>query len=253
VGKGPRIMKGIFPLFRLCSLLLLLSACGAQPPPISPNGTLAVSALLGSNEEPKSVDGVFGLLLFPRTLKNNSATLENVCRAFFEQFPPIRGPLQSSRYIIKPTFWPDTRSSTMLPRSTTCTDLIDNYDYDRAQARLAALRMADVRGPVLVAYTREKNLSAPLDLSGVIDRSDINFALRKWQAIIVQDVDNWSSQWANRMAVETRILLTNSAPVLMKVLSITPSEAASKPVAPDQIYRGTIGHTRSNEIHFTPL
>jgi hypothetical protein len=141
----------------------------------------------------------------------------------------------------------------MLPRSTTCTDLIDNYDYDRAQARLAALRMADVRGPVLVAYTREKNLSAPLDLSGVIDRSDINFALRKWQAIIVQDVDNWSSQWANRMAVETRILLTNSAPVLMKVLSITPSEAASKPVAPDQIYRGTIGHTRSNEIHFTPL
>ena len=246
-------MKGIFPLFRLCSLLLLLSACLAPRPPISPNGTLAVSALLGSNEEPKSVDGVFGLLLFPRTLKNNSATLENVCRAFFEQFRPIRDPLQSSRYSIRPTFWPDTRSSTMRPRNTTCTDLIENYDYDYAQARLAALRMADVRGPVLVAYTREKNLSAPLDLSGVIDRSDINFALRKWQAIIVQDVDNWSSQWANRMAVETRILLTSSAPVLMKVLSITPSEAASRPVAPDQIYRGTIGHTRSNEIHFTPL
>jgi len=249
-----------------CLLLLFLSACGERelpmavpvsPPPqtsgTSTIGLLAVSALLGKNEDPKSVDGVYGLLLLPRTQQHNQASLENICRAFFDSFRPTINSSQPSRYTVRPTFWPDTRPSTTLPRSTTCANLIKNYNYDYAEIKLKALSLEGVRGPVLAAYNQRKNQSVQLDLSGVIDKKDIDFAMQKWRSIITQDVEDWSSQWANRMAAETRILLTNFAPVLMKVLSTTPSEAASKPVAPNQIYRGTISDTRSNEIHFTPL
>ena len=259
-------MKSLFLRSSLYSLLLLLSACaepinvGAPAPPAPApapaapvRGSLAVAALLGKDEEPKHLDGVYGLLLFPRMLQSNKGALENICRAFFSSFQPSIIPSQSPNGAVRPTFWLDSRDAKALPSTSTCTNLLENDDYNGAQRWLNSLDMADVRGPVLVAYNERKNQSVRLDLSGIDDQGDINFAMRKWNSIITQDAENWSSQWADQLAVEIRIVLTNATPALMSVWSLTRAEAKSNPVGSEEFSHGKLIGPRSNIIEFEKI
>ena len=211
-----------------------------------------MSALLARGTEPKSVDGVFGFLL----LRANGADDVAICRSFFKFFRPVQSATASSVYIVRPTYWLDARKVEQIPLINTCQNLVKAYDYDRASVELNAMGLANSAGPVLVAHYATGKKAMHLNASGIRSQGDLEFVLREWNAIIVDDPQNWSSAWAANPIVQFRIVLTNFTPVILSLLPIPkPAWAAVTPVMslPNEISSAIGSETDPDKVVMSPL
>jgi hypothetical protein len=114
------------------------------------------------------------------------------------------------------TAWPDLRAADELVTADAkdCDRLADYYDLDRSRSALAALGLAQARGPVLVARPGEEGEAVVLDLSA-LDDGDLRRALSVWRERITSEPRYWAEgARANAVGEDLRALVGTQAVVV---------------------------------------
>ena len=243
-----------------------IPVAAAPPPPLHPHGegialiplesaalasllvpaktAIAVSALLGADHPPSSEDGVYGLLLLENGMADNVA----LCRAFFKgALNAVADPTDlgwaRQGLVLHPTYWFDVRLQSALPARDSCTHLVAQYDYIRADAERSRLSLKAGKAPVLVAYAPAQGKMIQLDLTDLHDPGDRIWVISHWHDLILSDPGTWLNQWRLSARAQFRIHLTTAAPLVLQVLkvpdSLIPKANAAELPAPPPAHAAT--------------
>jgi hypothetical protein len=198
------------------------------PLPQQTRARVGVAGLLMRGAQPASLDGVYGVLLLQRDSPRNLL----VCRDFFTEFVAMRDvTLSPGDAVRRPTYWPDTRKTSGMPRTTSCTDLLAHYDWESAGGQLSLHGLLEGSGPYLVIYgacgqdSSGRLSTAALDLSGYPD-SELSRAFRIWADILTGDPTTWcGTKYVQHPREAFRNFLLTYSDVFVSFL-VTRAEAA---------------------------
>jgi hypothetical protein len=190
-----------------------------------------------------------------------------VCAAFFRQFLAIDNVQSRLERGERPTYWPDIRASSDLPAQSTCSDLLDHYDWEFASVQMSLHDLGDDEGPYLVIYAPSSVtsgssglLTASMNLSRFPD-SEIPRAFRLWAYLVAADPGRWSARaHIGYLREDLRNFLLSYSNAMISFF-ISPAEASKRGIVPDQgtpakgvtdhaeVFTFGPGHNRDQPLH----
>lgn len=166
--------------------------------PISVGSTLSKDQGIGDVVS----DGYAVLILRPGGKQNILA-----CRAFFGQFviktqKEVAKTNSNSKNPInyRPTYWLDKRNSLEYAAiqsdgpalAKACANLLENYDYERANFIASHFGFGRLSAPLLMAWTKEAKAAFVFDLSNYKIQKDFDKIMGLWQGSIASDPSIWN-------------------------------------------------------------
>jgi hypothetical protein len=187
-------LKLYYRMLAVCFIVLLVFVGGCyQPAPIP------VRDVLFRSQEAPDGFGAYGyLILIKRSSDNNVERYEAVCNAFFYNLEHVSEYPEHNRSSLMPTYWLAKDSTRFDKKSMDCQQWISEYDYARAKEIASSIKLLDIKGPVLVAWSKpfekvnDQEEALVLNLSG-FSNEDMDRAFGIWMDRITRNPDVWQA------------------------------------------------------------
>lgn len=152
--------------------------------------------LLDQYAEDDGLGGYSYLLFTSRPTAETEPRYQRACEAFISSLNRSSDYPDSTAYQQIVTYWPLQREPLSASDLESCSWLVENYDYPKAEIILSNIRMNHVDGPILVAWETPFNPNAMdrdflvLNLSNFADQ-DIDRAISLWKRQTIKGPQDW--------------------------------------------------------------